>query len=81
MTTATERETRGPKMNSGVHQPPLLDFTGDLTVTTAIHVQPRWVLASLDDTITWARMKLKPKKSRCLILKKGRINQQVKLKA
>ena len=41
------------------------------------------VLASLYDTtgITWARrMKFKPRKSRCLILKKDRINQQIKLK-
>ena len=30
--------------------------------------------------ITWARMKFKPKKSRRLVLKKGRISQQFKMK-
>lgn len=41
MTTAAERETRGPKMISGVYQPPLRGFMDDLTVTTATHIQAR----------------------------------------
>ena len=34
----------------------------------------------LEDTVTWAGMKFKPKKSRCLVLKKGIISQQFKMK-
>lgn len=48
----------------------------DSTVTTTTHVRARWVIASLDETVTWARMKFKPKKSRSFILKK-RTDQQM----
>ena len=70
MTTAAESEAKRQKMNTGVQEPPLRGFMDDLTVTTTIHMQARWVLAALEDTVTWARMKFKPKKSRCLVLKK-----------
>ena len=39
--------------NTGVQEPPILD----LTVTTATHVQSRWVFASLEDTVTQGRIK------------------------
>ncbi|XP_052223903.1 uncharacterized protein LOC127839559 [Dreissena polymorpha] len=48
----------------------------DLTITTTTHVQARWVLTALQDTVTWARMKFKPKKSRSLIIKKGKVTKQ-----
>ena len=51
----------------------------DLTVTTISHVQARWVLGALEDTVTWARMEFKPKKSRCLI-KKGHLTERFTLK-
>ena len=48
-------------------------------MTTTTHMHAIWVLAALEYTVTWARMKCKPKKSRCLVLKKGRISQQFKM--
>ena len=52
----------------------------DIIVTTTTHIQAKWILAALEDTATWARMKFKTKKLRCLVLKNGRISQQFKMK-
>ena len=38
---AGERETRGPKMNTDIRQPPSCGFMDDLTITTSTHVQAR----------------------------------------
>ncbi|XP_052281123.1 uncharacterized protein LOC127878636 [Dreissena polymorpha] len=59
---AAKRETRGPMTTSGIYLPSNRGFMDDLTVTTTTHVQARWVLRALDETVTWARMKFKPKK-------------------
>ena len=77
---AAERETRGPKMQSGIHVPANRGFMDDLTVTTTTLVQARWVLQALEDTVSWARMKFKPKKSRYMVIKKGRVTSRFKLK-
>ncbi|XP_069139210.1 uncharacterized protein [Argopecten irradians] len=77
---AGERETRGPKTSSNIRQPPNRGFMDDLTITTDTHVQARWILTALEETATWARMTFKPRKSRSLIIKKGRITRQFQLK-
>ncbi|XP_052268662.1 uncharacterized protein LOC127870041 [Dreissena polymorpha] len=76
---AAKRETRGPKTASGIHLPSSRGFMDDLTITTTTHVQARWVLTALQDTVTWARMKFKPKKSRSLIIKKGKVTKRFTL--
>ena len=73
---AAKRETRGPKTTSGIYLPSNRGFMDDLTVTTTTHVQARWVLRALNETVTWARMKFKPKKSRSLVIKKGKVTQR-----
>ncbi|XP_078336960.1 uncharacterized protein LOC144626561 [Crassostrea virginica] len=75
---AAERETR-TKMNSGIYQPANRGFMDDLTVTTKSHVQARWVLSALEEVVSWARMKFKPRKSRYMIIKKGRISEKFQL--
>ena len=77
---AGERETRGPKMNTDIRQPPSRGFMDDLTITTSTHVQDRWILIALEETATWARMTFKPNKSRSLVIKKGKVTQQFHLK-
>jgi len=57
---AAKRETRGPKAAFGIHLPSNRGFMDDLTISTTTHVQARWVLTALDDTVNWARMKFKP---------------------
>ena len=52
----------------------------DLTVTTKSHVQARWVLSALEEVVSWAKMKFKPRKSRYMIIKKGRISEKFQLK-
>ena len=39
VTTAAERETRGPTIDSGIYQPQISGFMDDLTVTTISHIQ------------------------------------------
>ncbi|XP_021365777.1 uncharacterized protein LOC110458420 [Mizuhopecten yessoensis] len=77
---AAGRETRGPRTESGIYQPSNRGFMDDLTVTTTTHVQARWVLSALEEVVSWARMKFKARKSRCMIMRKGRLTQQFKLK-
>ena len=68
---AAERETRGPKMNSGIYQPANRGLMDDLTVT---------IKSGLEEVVSWARMKFKPRKSRYMIIKKGRISEKFQLK-
>ena len=75
-----ERETRGPKTSTDIRQPPNRGFMDDLTITTDTHDQARWVLKALEETVTWARMSFKPKKSRALIIRKEKRAHQVELK-
>ena len=79
VTRAAEKETRGPRMDSGIYQQPIRGFMYDLAVTTTTHIQARWVLSALENSVSWARMKLKTKKSRCLVPRKGRLDRRVKM--
>lgn len=54
LTGSAERETRGPRMNSGIYQPPTRGFKNDLTVTTSTHLQARWVHSTFKDIVSWA---------------------------
>jgi len=76
---AAERESRGPKTNTGIRLPSNRGFMDDMTVTTETHIQARWVLAALNETATWARMRFKPGKSRSLVVRKGKVTSQFKL--
>ncbi|XP_053389443.1 uncharacterized protein LOC128552430 [Mercenaria mercenaria] len=76
---AAERESRGPKTSSGISLPSNRGFMDDMTVTTETHVQARWILRALDETATWAHMTFKPKKSRCLVIRKGKVTDRFKL--
>ena len=79
MTTERER-SKGTKDEHGVQAPPLRGFMDDLMVTRTTQMHTRWVLTSLEDTVTWEHMEFKPQKSRCLVLKKGIISQKFKMK-
>ena len=57
VTTAAERETRGPNIDSGIYQPQISGFLDDLTMTTTSHIQARWVLSALEDSVFWARQR------------------------
>ena len=76
---AAKRETRGPKTASGIRLPSNRGFMDDLTISTTTHVQARWVLTALDDTVNWTRMKFKPNKSRSLVTKKVKVTKKFNL--
>ena len=77
---AAERESRGPQTKSGIRLPSNRGFMDDMTVTTQTHVQARWILTALDETATWARMTFKPRKSRSLVIKRGKATDRFLLK-
>lgn len=73
-------------MKSLIYQPPIRGFMDDPTVTTTTqliysvtHTQARYVLSLLEDSVPLARMKFKPKKYRCPVLRKGRVNRPAKM--
>ena len=70
---SAEVECRGPKMKSGVRQPPIRAYMDDMTITTSSVTGSRWVLQGLGKLIAWARMKFKPAKSRSVVLLKGKV--------
>lgn len=76
---AAQRETRGPRTESGTYLPPGRGYMDDLTLTTKTHIQARWMLTALTDVASWARMKFKAAKSRYLIIKKGQTTERFKL--
>ena len=67
--------TRDERPESGICLPSSRGFMDDLTLTTATHVQARWMLAALTDVALWARMKFKAVKSRSLVIKKGQTRE------
>ena len=76
---AAERETRGPKTSTGIRLPSNRGFMDDMTITTETHIQARWMLKALEETVTWARMKFKAAKSRCLVVRQGKAISKFKL--
>lgn len=74
--TAAEGVTRDPILESGIMQPVMRGFMDDLTITTVMHFQARWVLETLDNIATWARLTFKARKSRRLVIRKGRVTSK-----
>lgn len=70
-------ECKGPKTKSGIRQPSIGGFMDDLTVTTVAAPGCRWILQGLETLTTWARMHFKPEKSRSMVLKRGKVKDQL----
>ncbi|KAK0153078.1 putative ferric-chelate reductase 1 [Merluccius polli] len=60
----------------GIQQAPIRAFMDDLTITAKSVPQGRWILDDLVELTNWARMEIKPAKSRSLILMRGRVEYQ-----
>ena len=73
--SAAEKECRGPTARSGTRQPSIRAFMDDITICTEGAAGARWILRSLEKLVSWARMKFKPKKSRSLVIKKGKAEE------
>ena len=50
-----------------MRQPPVTAFMDNRTLTTKTVIEAKWTLQELETTITRARMKVKPSKSRILV--------------
>ncbi|OOZ38979.1 hypothetical protein BOW52_07770 [Solemya elarraichensis gill symbiont] len=61
---AAQRETRGPKTESGIYLPSSRGFMDDLTLTSTTHIRSRWMLTALTDVALWERMEFKTANSR-----------------
>lgn len=68
-----EKTSRGPRLRSGSKQPPMTAFMDDVTISPKTVVEARWTLEEIEKIIKWARMKVKPSKSRSLVLRKGQV--------
>ncbi|XP_076109046.1 uncharacterized protein LOC143077044 [Mytilus galloprovincialis] len=73
---SVEKPSRGPLLSSGVRQPPVRAFMDDMTVTAKTVIEGRWTLEELERMIKWASMKFKPSKSRSLIVRKGKVQDE-----
>ena len=80
MVKSAENQCKGPVMKSGIRQPPAKAFMDDRTIATNYSVQTRWHLRSLEEIISWARMKFNAKKSRSMVLKKGGIDNRMRFR-
>ena len=79
MIKTAEKECRGPKLNDK-QQKPLKAFMDDLTISTVQPQGARWVLRKLEELTKWARMAFKPSKCRSIVIQKGTIEKNVRLK-
>ncbi len=64
----------GVEIAPGTVLPPIRAFMDDLTVLTTMLQDAENLLARLDELIEWARMKFKPRKSRSLLLERGKVS-------
>ena len=73
---SAEVKCRNPLTKTGAGKPPKRAYIDDLTVLTLSVQGWRWILCGLDKLILWARMNLKPTKSRSVVLKKGNLEDK-----
>ena len=76
MIKIAEKEDRGPVSGSGIRQPSIRSFKDDMTVMTTRAMSAHWIIRKLDKTIEWAGMKFKPRKSRSVVIVKGKIESK-----
>ena len=74
---AAGENARPANLGDGCYMPPLKAFMDDTTILCSNESETRQMLERLDQLITWSRMKFKPKKSRSLSLRRGRVNPTI----
>ena len=63
----------GERTKEGLRLPPIRAYMDDMTTLTTTAACTRRLLAKLQDNIKWARMKIKPSKSRSISIVKGHL--------
>ena len=74
---AATAKTKKTDLGDGHMMPPLKAFMDDTTVISSNEDETRHVLKRLDEVVASSRMKFKPKKSRSLSLRKGKVTESV----
>ncbi|GFR81669.1 reverse transcriptase [Elysia marginata] len=74
---AAEGSAGPANLGGGCSMPPLKAFMDGTTIICSKEEETRRMLARLDTLMTWCRMKFKPKKSRSLSIRKGKIEEAV----
>ena len=67
-------QVRGVELAPNQVLPPICAFMDDLTLLNPSTNKADKVLAKLEELMQWARMKFKPRKSRSLVLKRGKLD-------
>ena len=75
--SAAETHAEKLELKEGCYMPPIKAFMDDTTILTTKEEDARKVLQRLQDLIKWCRMSFKPKKSRSLSLKAGKLDDSV----
>ena len=74
---AAMTNTQPASLGSDCHIPPLKAFMDDTTIVSTKESETRRLLERLDNLVAQSRMKFKPKKSRSLSLRKGKVSSAV----
>ncbi|GFO34521.1 reverse transcriptase [Plakobranchus ocellatus] len=72
---ATEGSANPSNLGDACSMPPLKAFIDDTTIICSKEDETRQMLTRLDDLMPWCRMEFKPKKSRSLSIRKGKVNE------
>ncbi|GFN92196.1 reverse transcriptase [Plakobranchus ocellatus] len=70
---AAEGSAGPANLGGGCSMPPLKAFMDDTTIIK--EDETRWMLTRLDDLMSWCRMEFKPKKSRSLSIRRGKVDE------
>ncbi len=65
----------GQKLKSGLRLPPIRAYMDDMTILTTTKACTRRLLNKLQENIQWARMEIKPSKSRSISIVKGKLSE------
>ena len=71
-----EKEGQGSVSRSGIRQPSIRAFMDNMKVMTTRGMSVHWIIRKLNKTIEWAGMKFKPRKSRSVVIVKGKIESR-----
>ena len=77
---AAERKANPANLGKGCQMPPLKAFMDDTTILSSTESETHSLLSHFDDLMDWCRMKFKPKKSRSLSLRKGKVSKTTHFK-
>ncbi len=77
---SVEKLCQDAVLATGIQQVPIRAFMDDLTITAKSVPEGRWILDDLVELNDWTRIQFKSEKSRRLVLRKGRVQDQFRFK-